>query len=68
VASLLQQGRTTAEIAGILAISVNTARVHLNALLSKTGTRRQPALMRLMMGLPTVSQPPAQDERITRIS
>jgi len=64
VASLLQQGRTTAEIASILGISINTARVHLNALLSKTGTHRQPALMRLLMGLPTVSHPTTQDDRI----
>lgn len=56
VASLLQQGQTTAQIAGALGVSIHTARVHLNALLSKTDTHRQPALMRLLMGLPTVLQ------------
>ncbi|HEY1837353.1 MAG TPA: helix-turn-helix transcriptional regulator [Rhizomicrobium sp.] len=52
LATILQQGKTLAQAASILAISKHTGRVHLNALLSKTGTHRQSELMRLLMALP----------------
>lgn len=45
VAALLNHGLNLAEIAELLEISRHTARVHLNAILTKTGTHRQPMLM-----------------------
>ena len=45
VATLLHQGLDLAAIAGALEISRNTSRVHLNAILAKTGTHRQATLM-----------------------
>jgi DNA-binding CsgD family transcriptional regulator/PAS domain-containing protein len=56
MAALVYQGHTTAEAARLLGISKHTARVHMNALLGKTGTHRQAELMRLLMGfLPVLS-------------
>lgn len=45
VAAMLHQGLNLAAIAEALEISRNTARVHLNAILAKTGTHRQSMLM-----------------------
>jgi len=51
VASLLHQGLELAAIAGALKISRNTARVHLNAILAKTGTHRQAILMQRLSAI-----------------
>jgi DNA-binding CsgD family transcriptional regulator len=51
VASLLHQGLDLAAIAAALEISRNTARVHLNAILAKTGTHRQAILMQRLSAI-----------------
>jgi DNA-binding CsgD family transcriptional regulator len=49
LAHTLAQGRTLAEAAGALGISVHTARTHLKRVFRKTGTRRQAELLRLVL-------------------
>ncbi len=51
VAVKLCQGLDLARVAQALSISRNTARVHLNAILAKTGTHRQAELMRRLAGI-----------------
>jgi DNA-binding CsgD family transcriptional regulator len=48
VASRLSEGRTLAEVAEVLGISVNTVKVRLQAVFAKTGTHRQAELTRLL--------------------
>jgi DNA-binding CsgD family transcriptional regulator len=52
VADLLLQGREMQEVANGLRLTLETARFHTKRVLSKTGTRRQTELMRLMLSLP----------------
>lgn len=54
VADLLWKGMEVQEVANSLAISVKTARFHTKRVLTKTGTRRQAELMRLMLSLPAI--------------
>ena len=49
VLMMLTQGMTPQEAARALGISLATARTHIARLLEKTGTARQPDLMRLAM-------------------
>jgi DNA-binding CsgD family transcriptional regulator len=49
VASLLMNGRSSAEIAEQLNIQENTVRAHLKSMFSKTGTRNQGELMRFLL-------------------
>jgi DNA-binding CsgD family transcriptional regulator len=49
VARLLLQNKSVREIAELLRISANTVRFHLKQLFSKTGTRRQSELVRLLL-------------------
>lgn len=54
VADLLLTGLEVRDVANSLSISVETARFHTKRVLTKTGTRRQTELMRLMLSLPTL--------------
>jgi DNA-binding CsgD family transcriptional regulator len=47
---LLLQGKTTEEVAGLLRITINTARTHLKRVLLKTGVHSQSDLARLLVG------------------
>jgi DNA-binding CsgD family transcriptional regulator len=49
VAAELSEGRSPREIAERLGISVNTVKVRLQEVFAKTGTNRQPDLMRLLL-------------------
>lgn len=49
VAAELSEGRTPRQIADRLGISVNTVKVRLQEVFAKTGTNRQPDLMRLLL-------------------
>ena len=49
LALTLAQGRTLAEAAGTLGISIHTARTHLKRVFRKTGTKRQTELLRLVL-------------------
>lgn len=53
VADLLLQGLDTAEIASKSRLTLDTVRLQVKRLLSKTGTRRQAELIRLMAALPS---------------
>ena len=53
LASCLLQGKSVEEAAAAIGITVNTARAYLKRVYNKTGVRRQPELMRLLLlGLP----------------
>lgn len=52
VARLLARGCAVADIAGQLHRSVNTVRTHVARLMTKTGTHRQAALVRLLLHAP----------------
>jgi DNA-binding CsgD family transcriptional regulator len=53
LASCLLQGKSVDEAAATMGITVNTARAYLKRIYNKTGVRRQPELMRLLLlGLP----------------
>jgi DNA-binding CsgD family transcriptional regulator len=53
LASWLLQGKSVEEAATAMGITVNTARAYLKRIYNKTGVRRQPELMRLLLlGLP----------------
>jgi DNA-binding CsgD family transcriptional regulator len=53
VAVSLLQGKSVEEAAAAMGITVNTARAYLKRIYQKTGVRRQPELMRLLLlGLP----------------
>jgi DNA-binding CsgD family transcriptional regulator len=52
-AASLLQGKSVEEAAAAMGITVNTARAYLKRIYQKTGVRRQPELMRLLLlGLP----------------
>jgi DNA-binding CsgD family transcriptional regulator len=52
-ASWLLQGKSVEQAAAAMGITVNTARAYLKRIYNKTGVRRQPELMRLLLlGLP----------------
>jgi DNA-binding CsgD family transcriptional regulator/PAS domain-containing protein len=53
VADQLLQGQEMQEVANGLGLTLETARFHTKRVLSKTGTRRQTELMRLMLALPS---------------
>ena len=53
VVDQLLQGREMQEVANGLGITLETARFHTKRVLSKTGTRRQTELMRLVLSLPS---------------
>ncbi|HQR02721.1 MAG: helix-turn-helix transcriptional regulator [Proteobacteria bacterium] len=48
LAALLAEGLSVEDTAEQLGVSINTARTHVRALLTKTGTTRQPALVNLL--------------------
>ncbi len=52
MADLLLQGLETREVAEKMGTTIETTRINLKRILAKTETRRQPALMRLMLSLP----------------
>jgi DNA-binding CsgD family transcriptional regulator len=52
IADLLAGGNEVGEVAVRASITLETARFHVKRVLTKTGTRRQTELMRLMMSLP----------------
>ena len=53
LASALLQGKSVDEAAAAMGITVNTARAYLKRIYNKTGVRRQPELVRLLLlGLP----------------
>ena len=52
LADMLHQGLEVREAASCLKTTLETTRFHLKRVLSKTGTRRQTELMRLMLSLP----------------
>jgi len=52
LSDLLLRGREMQEVANGLGLTLETARFHTKRVLSKTGTRRQTELMRLMLSLP----------------
>jgi DNA-binding CsgD family transcriptional regulator len=56
VARLLLQDRTVQEIGEALSISTNTVRFHLKQLFSKSGTRRQSELVRLLLATTQVTR------------
>jgi DNA-binding CsgD family transcriptional regulator len=63
IAAWLLQGKSVEEAAAAMGITVNTARAYLKRIYQKTGVRRQPELMRLLLlGLPRLRgdlhQPP----------
>lgn len=64
LASCLLQGKSVEEAAAAMGITVNTARAYLKRIYNKTGVRRQPELVRLLvLGLPRLrrnSQPATQ--------
>ena len=64
LASWLLQGKSVEEAAAAMGITVNTARAYLKRIYNKTGVRRQPELVRLLLlGLPRLrrnSQPATQ--------
>ena len=47
--TLVAQGRTDAQIAAQLYISIRTVRSHLDRIRDKTGSRRRPELIRLAL-------------------
>ena len=49
LALTLSRGCTLAEAAGVLGISIHTARTHLKRVFRKTGTKRQTELLRLVL-------------------
>ena len=55
--TLVAQGRTDAEIAAQLYISIRTVRSHLDRIRDKTGCRRRADLTRLALSTPFFPQP-----------
>jgi DNA-binding CsgD family transcriptional regulator len=59
LASWLLQGKSVEEAATAIGITVNTARAYLKRIYQKTGVRRQPELVRLLLlGLPRLRRDP----------
>jgi DNA-binding CsgD family transcriptional regulator len=57
LAARLAQGKSIEEAAAAIGITVNTARAYLKRIYGKTGVRRQPELVRLLLlGLPRLRQ------------
>ena len=57
LASCLLQGKSVEESAAAMGITLNTARAYLKRIYNKTGVRRQPELMRLLLlGLPRLKR------------
>lgn len=56
IAERLAAGKSATEIAPELNISLHTARSHIKHLLQKTGTKRQPKLVRLLLSIPPLSR------------
>jgi len=54
VADLLADGLTVEEIADRINVTVGTARFHIKRIFTKTGSRRQTELIKLMLTLPNV--------------
>jgi DNA-binding CsgD family transcriptional regulator len=54
LAGLLADGFELAGAAGLMKVTLETARSHLKAIFRKTGVRRQAELVRLVLGLPNV--------------
>jgi DNA-binding CsgD family transcriptional regulator len=54
IADRLLEGMDIRELGSQLGLTVETARFHVKRILSKTGTRRQTELMRMMLSLPQV--------------
>jgi DNA-binding CsgD family transcriptional regulator len=57
LAGLLLEGHELNECAGMLRITVGTARFQLKKIFEKTGTKRQSALLRLMLSMPPIAIP-----------
>ena len=58
LAAWLAQGKSVHEAAAAMGITVNTARAYLKRIYDKTGVRRQPELVRVLLSLPRLK--PAQ--------
>jgi DNA-binding CsgD family transcriptional regulator len=56
IADLLASGKEVGEAAARLGMTLETGRFHVKRVLSKTGTRRQAELVRLMLSLPGQEQ------------
>ena len=56
LAAWLTQGKSVNEAAAAMGITVNTARAYLKRIYDKTGVRRQPELVRVLLSLPRLSQ------------
>ena len=57
LASWLLQGKSVEEAAAAMGVTLNTARAYLKRIYQKTGVRRQPELMRLLLlGLPRLRE------------
>jgi DNA-binding CsgD family transcriptional regulator len=56
LAAWLAQGKSVNEAAAAMGITVNTARAYLKRIYDKTGVRRQPELVRVLLSLPRLSQ------------
>ena len=52
VACMIAEGGSIAEISDRLSVSELTARTHLKRIFGKTGTKRQSALVRLVLSMP----------------
>jgi DNA-binding CsgD family transcriptional regulator len=56
LAAWLAQGKSINEAAAAMGITINTARAYLKRIYDKTGVRRQPELVRVLLSLPQLSQ------------
>jgi DNA-binding CsgD family transcriptional regulator len=56
LAAWLAQGKSVNEAAAAMGITVNTARAYLKRIYDKTGVRRQPELVRVLLSLPRLRQ------------
>jgi DNA-binding CsgD family transcriptional regulator len=56
LAAWLAQGKSVHEAAAAMGITVNTARAYLKRIYDKTGVRRQPELVRVLLSLPRLNQ------------
>jgi DNA-binding CsgD family transcriptional regulator len=56
LAAWLAQGKSVNQAAVAMGITVNTARAYLKRIYDKTGVRRQPELVRILLSLPRLGQ------------
>ena len=56
VEARLAQGKSVNEAAAAMGITINTARAYLKRIYDKTGVRRQPELVRVLLSLPRLRQ------------